>query len=288
MCDFWKNAETEITQEQFEKGLQQFDHLKLVRFTGGEPLLCDLLPRFIKTCHSGGIMTSLITNGLLLSEKLDCLAESGLDQVVISVDGPQPELHNRLRGTEGLLEKIEEALHLINNRYPMLHTRVNTVVSHMNMPYLAQLAEWLKRYNIEQWSVIPVKMDGYDWKTKMSSDEFQHYYGEFQKAVRGSSIDMLGYSDTWAGNGTDFWSGKLSIRPKGNCHLVEKLSFYDPFSDYIYPCNCVPHRSKEFQNPEEERNWYFEHGHEYCRGCEPLNAYCADFPQTIETNVLNI
>lgn len=75
MCDFWKNPKMEISEDQFRNVLSQFESVELVRFTGGEPLLCDQLPQYIRMCHELGIKTSVITNGLLLEDKLSSLVD---------------------------------------------------------------------------------------------------------------------------------------------------------------------------------------------------------------------
>ena len=154
--------------------------------------------------------------------------------------------------------------------------------------FLPALAEWVDNNHIEQWSIIPIKMKGYDWSKKISLIDFQQHYKRFQEALKNIDVKMMGYSGNWAWNTERFWSGVEVVRPQGKCHIVQKMSFYDPFSEHFYPCNCVPHRSKAFESAEEERDWYFEHGHEYCRGCEPLNAFCADHPEAIEKTILNI
>lgn len=288
MCDFWKNPKTEISKKQFDNILSQFENVKMVRFTGGEPLLCDELPEFVKICHERGIKTSIITNGLLLKSKLNSLVENGLDHIVISVDGPSSEIHDGIRGINGLFNIIEESLRLINSKYPELHTRINTVVSHNNISYLSQLTKWVEKHHIEQWSIIPIKLNDYSWKKRISLDKFKYYYDEFQSTLKGCNVKLLGYSGEWAGNVDDYWNGKNTVHPKGNCNLVKIMSFYDPFSNHIYPCNCVPHRSREFENPQAERIWYFENGYMYCKGCEPLNAFCSDFPESINDDIFEV
>lgn len=287
MCDFWKNIKTEITEEQFEKVLNMQEDVEMIRFTGGEPLLCKKLPQFIAKCHSRGIKTSVITNGLILNTKIDELVKNGLDQIVVSVDGSTPEIHDSLRGTTGLFEKIDKILEKIAKEYPSLHTRVNTVVSEKNISDLANLVKWLDIRRVEQWSIIPIKLDGHKWSDKISFDDFKREYNCFKKATEDCNVELMGYSANWASNMEDFWQGKSYIRPKGKCNVTHMVSFYNPFTEHLYPCNCVPHRKQSFCNREVEKEWYYTNGHKYCTGCEPLNAYCADFPKTIEENIFN-
>ena len=100
MCDFWKNIKNEITEEQFQKVVNMAKNVELVRFTGGEPLLCKNLPKYISICHLRGIKTSIITNGLVLETKLEELVKNGLNQIIISVDGSTPQLHDAIRETK--------------------------------------------------------------------------------------------------------------------------------------------------------------------------------------------
>lgn len=288
MCDFWKNNKIEITDNQFDDILNKMEKTKMIRFTGGEPLLCKKLPEYIEKCHSKGIKTSIITNGIILDKKLDELVKKGLDQIIISVDGSTSELHDSLRGTKGLLEKIDMTLKKIAAKYPSLHTRVNTVVSEKNISDLSNMARWLDKHNVEQWSIIPIKLDQHKWCDKLSLNDFKREYINFQKTIENCKVQLMGYSKDWAGNIEEFWQGKWYSKPKGKCYITKMVAFFDPFTNHLYPCNCIPHRKKPFSSEQEEKEWYFEHGHEYCHGCEPLNAYCADFPKKVEENIFNL
>lgn len=288
MCDFWKNTEkSEITQEQFENILKKFEDVDMVRFTGGEPLLCEKLPNFISICHSKKIKTSIITNGLILKDKIDPLVEYGLNQVIVSVDGSTSELHDKLRGTPGLLNRIEESLEYIKNKNMKIHTRVNTVASWINISDLPNLVKWLDKYYVEQWSIIPIKLENFKWSDKITLEHFKEDYSNFQKSIQNCNVNLMGYSSNWAKNIERFWDGNERIGPKSKCAITSLVAFYDPFSSHIYPCNCIPHRKKQFCGGIDEKKWYYENGFKYCNGCEPLNAYCADFPEVIEKNIFN-
>ena len=284
MCDFLKNPEMEAAEDQLDRVLNQEENLRLIRFTGGEPLLCKKLERFIKKCHQRGIRTSVITNGILLNEKLDQLVESGLDQIVVSVDGSTPAIHDPLRGVKGLWTTIDGALARIASTYPQLHTRVNTVASERNLMDLQNMVGWLDARGVEQWSVIPIKREC-SWSDKISFQAFQEYYALFQNSVRNCRVRLMGYSDDWAEDMEAFWRGESRIVPKEYCHLTRHVAFYDPFTERIYPCNCIPHRGDPFTSRQEEADWYYVYGKVFCKGCEPLNAWCSDHPEQMEESV---
>lgn len=285
MCDYWKCDKREISVFDFEKILNENEDVNMIRFTGGEPLLCSCLPSLINMCSKQNIKSSIITNGLLLNEKIKELVDMGLSQVVISLDGSNDALHDELRGVSGCFKNIVMALERVNIEFPGLRIRVNTVVSHKNVHDLVNILNILEKYNVEQWSIIPIKMEGYKWCDYISLEELKRVYRDFQLSVKNTKVKLMGYSSDWARNIEGFWNGGYNIRPNGVCNLTQFVLYYNPFEHRYYPCNCVPHRLKKFSTYDEEKNWYYQHGSINCVGCEPLNAFCSDFPNVLEYDI---
>ena len=96
---------------------------------GGEPLLRDDIVELCKEIRNSGITLGLITNGYLLSEKIEVCRH--LDYLIVSLDYAD-ERHDELRKRSGVFERavngIKEARRL-NNR---LKVMINTVVSVKN------------------------------------------------------------------------------------------------------------------------------------------------------------
>lgn len=82
--------------------------VRLVSFTGGEPLVRRDMGEIIRTVKGHGLVCKLNTNGMLVESRLDDLRP--LDLLQISVDGP-PDAQDRLRG-EGTSEKAARAIEL--------------------------------------------------------------------------------------------------------------------------------------------------------------------------------
>ncbi|RMG77174.1 MAG: radical SAM protein [Bacteroidetes bacterium] len=68
-------------------------------FCGGEPLLrLDVLLKSAKILASHGVIVSLVTNGFLLTENIAAnLYKNGVKRVQVSIDGSNPESHEKLR-----------------------------------------------------------------------------------------------------------------------------------------------------------------------------------------------
>lgn len=80
-----------------------------IRFGGGEPLLVSFLPDIVDYCTRRRINVDITTNGTLISNSgIQALAEIGLRELTISVDGLQ-KAHDYIRG-DGRFHSIEELI----------------------------------------------------------------------------------------------------------------------------------------------------------------------------------
>lgn len=98
-CDIWEKPSPYITLEDVEANLIDLKRLgvKVLDFTGGEPLLHQQLDVMLKMAKDMGFITTVTTNCLLYpkyAEKLKGL----IDMLHFSLDSPNREEHNQSRG----------------------------------------------------------------------------------------------------------------------------------------------------------------------------------------------
>lgn len=293
MCHYaGKTNSYNITQEQYKKLLntmKQYSY-KVIRFTGGEPLLHKELCTFIKQAKDINLFTSIITNGFLLKINAEKLITSGLDQCIISLDGSNSEIHDNLRNFKGCFNKIIEGIKELRKYNPNINIRINTVVSGKNIHDLCNIYKLLETLEVNQWSIIPVKYKENTWNEKSIE-----YYNEFKKIIpKNSKIEFLGNSRNWAGK-TDkeichtFNNGKC-LNSENPCTVVDYVRFYIPDIDRIVPCNCISHRLNQLPFDldgdaesccEKIKNWLKVNSKD-CTGCEPLNIFINDNPEIME------
>lgn len=303
MCDFaHQHGLYNITDEQFEELLKYMDNVgtyKIIRFTGGEPLLHKNITKYIKKSHDAGYLNSIITNGYLLPNYAKELVFAGLDQAIISIDGSNPEIHDKLRELKGGLEKIKKGIEILRKYNPNINLRANTVVSPRNIENLVELKNMLNDLNFNSWSIIPIKSTD-NINTLWDPHNIEFYiekYNEFLKSLnKNNSTELLGYSNFWAGVTKEeikrTFNNQFRISPKNECNLVDYVRFFIPDKDIIIPCNCVAHRINQIENLYSKENdkykktdimakWLKVHGKSYCTGCEPLNAFASDNPKIL-------
>jgi len=114
-------------------------------FWGGEPLLREDIFEVLKACQKLGLVTGLITNGFLLPEYSQSLAQN-LDFLIVSIDIPN-EQHDRLRGVPGMFDNILIGLDQVRAENPRLKVFINSVISQLNYAYVEQLIRFAEDHS---------------------------------------------------------------------------------------------------------------------------------------------
>jgi len=116
-CDLWSRAEKELADtEAVLANLRQLPAagVRIVDFTGGEPLLHPDLSLFLKTARNLKLRTTVTTNGLLYPQRARELS-GRVSLLHFSIDGADAAAHDRLRGLpsfDRVMESLELALSL--------------------------------------------------------------------------------------------------------------------------------------------------------------------------------
>jgi len=108
-------------------------------FTGGEPTLRKDLPELIY--YTGVVhdfMNGIATNGYLLPKLLKVDKLEGLDYVLLSLDYPTAELHDKMRGIK-VFERVIESIKLANKCD--IKPIVSTVVMKDNLHLLDEICQ---------------------------------------------------------------------------------------------------------------------------------------------------
>jgi len=108
-----KKEQPELSTGEFKNLLGQAQALGVVNivFTGGEPLLRRDIFDLIAYVDKNEAIATMFTNGLLLTrENVAKLKAAGLFSVLVSIDSPDPEAHDRMRRVPGCWEKATDGI----------------------------------------------------------------------------------------------------------------------------------------------------------------------------------
>jgi MoaA/NifB/PqqE/SkfB family radical SAM enzyme len=125
---------------------------KNIVFSGGEPFLVSFLPDLIIMARKMRVRVIILTNGMLINEKMaNLLVDQYVSAVNISLEGPE-EIDNQVKGNAKSYARAISALDLINtakkqkkSRFPSLCI-VPTLLS-INYKYLHFLPEIANKFN---------------------------------------------------------------------------------------------------------------------------------------------
>lgn len=106
-----KKLENELTLGDWMKVLTSFKENggEFVTFSGGEPLMFKNFPQIISHAHDLGLKSTVLSNGLLWSDKLIHDLAPFIDEIQFSLDGVDEETNSMVRGS-GHFEKVVDTI----------------------------------------------------------------------------------------------------------------------------------------------------------------------------------
>ncbi len=152
-------APDELSLEEKYEVVDQLDEagVAAISFSGGEPLTNKDFLKVAKYAAEKGFYLSVATNGTLISEKTaQRLREAGIRYVEISLDGPNPEIHDEFRGVKGAFNAAIRGIK--NAKAAGLEVGIATTATHENLdsiPAIIQLARDLKVDRLIVFNFIP-------------------------------------------------------------------------------------------------------------------------------------
>ena len=257
MCMFCGSAKTEELNFNDLKGvIDQVPNNSVISFTGGE---ATLNKDFLKIVEYAAIKhrTHIRTNGSNLDkEMIKRLIDAGTWGFYFSIDAPRGDIHNKIRGYDGLFEKVVDALKEIKKIKEIMHTirpviQVNTIILKESIPYLPEMVEFCSRLGVDSLSFSPDYREGQDIKN-YDIKELNYLKGRLEKSVElakkfkidfhiGNKLCIKDILNIYSAAGRsavlednivlkDFvcynpWTD-LTISPDGNAHMCSLASGY--------------------------------------------------------------
>lgn len=119
-----------------------------IKLTGGEPLVRKGVARLVKELKQipGIDQVTLTTNGIMLADVMDDLAEAGIDGINLSLDTLNSEIFEKIARRnqfEKVMEGFQAAL-----RYPQIPLKINCVPMGIENQNVLELAELARNYSV--------------------------------------------------------------------------------------------------------------------------------------------
>jgi len=109
-CDIWERPSPYVTIENARENFRDLKRLgvRVIDFTGGEPLLHRQLPALLAEAKQQGFITTVTTNGLLYPKQAESL-RGLVDMLHFSLDSPNADEHDKGRGVR-CFDKVMESI----------------------------------------------------------------------------------------------------------------------------------------------------------------------------------
>ncbi|MDU1348756.1 radical SAM/SPASM domain-containing protein [uncultured Clostridium sp.] len=229
-------CENEIGFDEIKKyldGIKEFctDNC-FIQFTGGEPLLRkDLLFKSIRYVREIGLPKITVnTNGILLDDKIaEFFVENKVDNVTISLDSVNNELHDKFRG-KGSFQEAKKAIKILKEHG--LRVTASITVHKDNFNVLQEFINYCKNEKIEVFTSPLFPTGRCKENAELTCVKLDKMFAEILKYY---SKGLFSDRDL---NGTFFQTIILPLRDltkRHYCGAAMSSIFMDANGD-IYPC----------------------------------------------------
>ncbi len=162
--DSGKAERGELEEHEQDRVVQELGELGVgvVVLTGGDPLLHPRWQTLARGLRSAGAGVRVHTSLHLSSDHFDAFEAIGIDQLVLSLDGPA-DVHDRLRPTTdhaGGADHADTLAALEEARRRGLSTRVVTTASRAVLPHLDEVYETLCAHGVHTWQLQQLHLTG--------------------------------------------------------------------------------------------------------------------------------
>lgn len=157
-----ERSNTELSTADWQRVMRQAAQLGIlqVHLSGGEPTARKDLEEIIATAAQSGLYTNLITAGVLLTkERLQGLADIGLDHVQLSIQDVDPENADRIAAYKGGAAKKREVARWVKDIG--LPLTINAPVHRQNIKSVPAIIDYAVEVGAERLEVAHIQY--YAW-----------------------------------------------------------------------------------------------------------------------------
>lgn len=175
-CDFWQGRRRPdaLSLEEWLgllRTLRRWAGPFALGFRSGEPLLSPMIFPILKGASSLGVLTNFVSHGALIDERMaERIRASGLNVLVLSLDGFRPETHDASRGVPGTHAKVLRAVRLLKAGPGAPLLKLNTIVAGHNLGELEEIVRWAASQGLAGVNFQALRAFGGDWRSLWPKD----------------------------------------------------------------------------------------------------------------------
>jgi radical SAM protein with 4Fe4S-binding SPASM domain len=142
------NMPIELTKEIFDQVSKFYPKTK-IGYAFTEPLIYPHLIDSLNYANEKKLYTSITTNALTLKQKAKEICKAGLNDIFISLDGPE-QIHNHIRGHNRSFQKAIEGIEELLGYAQRPNISIFCVITEWNIGNLKEFADYFKKFPLKQ------------------------------------------------------------------------------------------------------------------------------------------
>jgi MoaA/NifB/PqqE/SkfB family radical SAM enzyme len=165
-CEYWrlKEYKDEMTIEDWQNALlsvKEFVGEFSINFSGGEPYIKKGFLDLLTFANKNGIHAGVTTNGYCMTKENAAKTVAARPfNVNMSVDGPNAELHDYLRGQPGLFDRLSKGIVYLREEQEkqnvLFPINVKPTINRLNFRHLEEIVTWAKEIGATTVNFQPV------------------------------------------------------------------------------------------------------------------------------------
>ena len=229
ICERWKKSSTSKYQLSTIEIFMMLDDAKkagLMTYVveGGEPLCRHDLPDVLEYAKKLKYDTSVVTNGHLLKKRCNEILPF-TDSIIISIDS-NDELHDKMRGLPGLLNRALDGIRLCKNGAKII---INSVLCKRNIDKIEGLVQLSDTLNIP---IILQPMDiysGYNEELLLTQKELQKSFAKIIDMKKNGYPILNSYR----------YLKTIRDKKKYDCHAPKCYTYVEPNGNIVSCCDII-------------------------------------------------
>lgn len=175
MCDFWKEQNDYLTSEEILRTLKELRSWVgsgfFLQIAGGEPLIFKGIYDIFSYCADNGIICKISTNGYALTESV-CrkIIDSKLSYLTISLDSHLSEVHDKMRGVQGIWEQAVKGIKYLAQNSSMT-LGISSVLMKDNVQTFPESIDYFLSLPIHRVLIQPVGV----WTEDLPTERWSEY-----------------------------------------------------------------------------------------------------------------
>lgn len=273
--------------------------VEFVNLWGGEPFLHPKVIEFIKYFSENKKYISIATNGTLLRKYAKILVEIGVDEIVISLDGPK-DIHNNIRGNSKSFEYaklgIEEIVKLKKHRQIKPKIFLNCTITEENIDYLQELLILCKDWKVNKliyqlpmfitekqgkeyssicnnlWGITPTSWKGFLKAYDLDLDKLYNFYDHVKSNYR-DFVDFYNIGFDSKDKLKEYFNNPDECLGKSKCIVLNSALVIESNGDLVTCPDFSDIKYKNIEHTDYQDFFNSEIRKEFIQGFNDNNGY---------------